>query len=134
MKVTREVILDLFPVYLSGEASPDTKTLVETYLAQDGELAAQLRSQWSEAAASIPLPADLEMRSLRRTRIVVNVRSGLMALAIWCTLLPFAFRVGKNGFHFLLFEYQPAYAVANLCVGIAGWIAWYILGRRLKLT
>ena len=47
MNVTREVILDLLPVYLSGEASPATRTLVEEYLKQDAELAQRIRLQWA---------------------------------------------------------------------------------------
>ena len=34
MNVTREVILDLLPVYVSGEASPATKALIEAILAE----------------------------------------------------------------------------------------------------
>jgi hypothetical protein len=43
MNVTREVILDLLPVYLAGEASPATRALIEEYMEQDPELAQRLR-------------------------------------------------------------------------------------------
>ena len=39
MNVTRNVIDDLLPAYLSGEASPDTVALVDEFLRQDPELA-----------------------------------------------------------------------------------------------
>src|SRR5207244_1916981 len=71
MNVTREVILDLLPVYLAGEASPATPPLVEEFLRQDEELARRIRQQWVEslaAAAPSALPPDLELRSLKRTR------------------------------------------------------------------
>ena len=45
MNVTREVILDLLPLYLAGEASPATRALVEEYLKQDSELAQRVREQ-----------------------------------------------------------------------------------------
>ncbi len=45
MNVTREVILDLLPVYLSGEASPATRALVEEFLQQDAQLAQRIRMQ-----------------------------------------------------------------------------------------
>ena len=32
MNIAREVILDLLPAYLSGEASPATRTLVEEHM------------------------------------------------------------------------------------------------------
>jgi len=43
MEVTREVIRDLWPGYVAGTISPGTRALIETYLAQDAELARALR-------------------------------------------------------------------------------------------
>ena len=43
MNVTKEVIIDLLPVYLAGEASLATRVLVEEFLAQDPELAQEVR-------------------------------------------------------------------------------------------
>ena len=71
MNVTREVILDLLPVYLAGEASPATRALIEEYMEQDKELAERIRVPWAESFAKITppaLPPSLELRSLRRTR------------------------------------------------------------------
>ena len=53
MNVTREVILDLLPVYLAGEASPATRAFVEEYLKQDPELAQRIRLQWAENFAKV---------------------------------------------------------------------------------
>ncbi len=39
MEITRDVILDLMPLVLAGEASNDTSRLVEQYLEQHPELA-----------------------------------------------------------------------------------------------
>ena len=39
MKITRNVILDLLPLYLEGDASPDTQALIEQFLDTDPELA-----------------------------------------------------------------------------------------------
>ena len=38
MRVTRDVIYDLLPAYFAGEASVDTRALVEDFLATDPEL------------------------------------------------------------------------------------------------
>lgn len=43
MTVTRDVVSDLWPLYASGEASADTRTLVEGFLAGDPAFAAALR-------------------------------------------------------------------------------------------
>ena len=77
MNVTREVILDLLPVYLSGEASPATRTLVEEYMKQDPELAQRIRLQSSDNLAKTApsaLPPDLEFQSFRRTRRLLGWR------------------------------------------------------------
>ena len=49
MNVTDNVIRDLLPVYLAGEASADTRTLVEEYLKEHPALAAEAKqgAAWS---------------------------------------------------------------------------------------
>ena len=89
MNVTREVILDLLPVYLSGEASPAKRTLVEEHMKQDTELAERIRLQWAENLAKgtpSALPPDLELRSLRRTRRLLRWQGGCSVLEY--SLLP----------------------------------------------
>ncbi len=39
MEISRNVILDLLPLYIADEASPETSALVEEYLETDPELA-----------------------------------------------------------------------------------------------
>ncbi len=45
MKVTREVITDLLPLYVSGDASEDTRALVGNFLQQDADLAQMVREK-----------------------------------------------------------------------------------------
>ena len=68
--VTRDVIEDLLPLYVTKEASRGTCTLVEAFLKQDPELARLA----SGMASSLPaertpklLGEDAELRSIRRT-------------------------------------------------------------------
>ena len=53
MAVTREVILDLLPLYLSDEASPDSEALVKEHLEADPELA-RLATQWKNRLPEPP--------------------------------------------------------------------------------
>ena len=64
MNVTKDVIQDLVIVYLSGEASADTRTLVEEYLAQNPEMAERVTAARSFAVPVTTPPADLERRAL----------------------------------------------------------------------
>ena len=39
MEISRNVILDLLPLYIADEASPETRQLIDQYLESDPELA-----------------------------------------------------------------------------------------------
>ncbi len=53
MKVTREVITDLLPAYLSKEASADTCVLIEEFFKQDPEFAALVKEKKTEGGKNI---------------------------------------------------------------------------------
>ena len=139
MNVTREVIVDLLPVYLSGEASPATRSLVEEYMKQDAELAQRVRLQWAEnfakLAPSAP-PPELELRSLRRTRGLLHLQKWLFGFGIGFLATTFSFRFSIENGHFhgphLLLLDDPLMFVSCLLPGLACWIAYFIIRRRLR--
>lgn len=82
MKTTRAVIVDLWPLYASGDASPDTVALVDEFLRDDPELAEQLRRE-PVIPAPVPfLPPDHETRALIRTRHRLRGLPWLLVLAL----------------------------------------------------
>lgn len=139
MNVTREVVLDLLPLYLAGEASPATRAVVEDYLKQDPELAKRIRLQWAESlekAVPSDLPPDLELRSLRRTRSLLGWQSWLLGFAIGLTVLGSGISVSFEGLRFrqlrfLLFDYPNELGFV-LALGIACWVAYFLVRRRLR--
>ena len=141
MNVTREVILDLFPVYLAGEASPATRALVEEYLKQDAELAQQLRAQYADnflAAVPSALPPELELRSLRRTRKLMALQRWLMGFAIGLTLLAGSFEFSFEGAqfkeaHFVMQDYPIQFGFF-LGAGLVFWLAYFLVRRRLRVN
>ena len=58
MKVTRDVILDLLPIYLADEASEDTRALVANYLEHDPQLM-QLALKAGESKIPNDIPITL---------------------------------------------------------------------------
>ncbi len=92
IKVTRDVISDLWPLYAAGEASADTKALVETFLADDPEFGRKLAARFDIPAAAVQLPPDQEACTLAQTleamrrgrwpRRVALIASVLTALAV----------------------------------------------------
>lgn len=140
MEVTRNVILDLLPVYLMGEASPDTRALVEDYLQRDPELAARVRANASDTlhrlgAAVPPLAPELELRSMVRTRRVLVWMRWLFALGcIFASLtlsFHFSYENGRVVDAGLLLARQPL--LLALCIAAAAgcWYAYFTLRRML---
>ena len=58
MNVTHDVIIDLLPLYFSGEASEDTKILINTYFEQNPEFAEQSKTS-SEQIINNDIPITL---------------------------------------------------------------------------
>ena len=61
MEITRDVILDLMPLYLADEVSEDTKRLVKEYLEKDPELRDIAKeSEELRLASDSPVPLTQE--------------------------------------------------------------------------
>ena len=81
MNVTREIVKDLLPLYVSGEASPDSRALVEAFLREDPQLARladALRAEELSPArgASVPSGAGRDAPALASASLAV-------ACALW---------------------------------------------------
>ena len=135
MSIPKEVILDLLPVYLAGEASPATRAWLEERLAEDPELAGRVRRQGTGTLPAVrpALPPDLELRALRRTRRTMAQLRWLFGLAMAFSAAPLAleFSFRPVRFRFLLLDY-PAQLAPFLAAGALCWIAYFALRRRLR--
>jgi anti-sigma factor RsiW len=82
MEITRNIIQDLLPLYLAGEASTDSLTLVETYLETDPELAkiAADMSQTDLSEIPVPLSKEAEMEAYKKANQLMVLRT--IALAV----------------------------------------------------
>src|SRR4051794_10635654 len=85
--VPRHVIVDLLPLYLAGELSPETRRVVEEYLQTDEALATQVREASAESLSSfadgrLAPPPDLELQSVRRTRTLLSWQRWLFGWAL----------------------------------------------------
>lgn len=98
MEITRNVILDLLPLYQAGEVSSDTRALVEQYLETDQELAnVAKRLEASETPKDVPAPVshDESMSVYRKARLRTLVfavsLAGIISALLIITLLVFFF-------------------------------------------
>jgi anti-sigma factor RsiW len=89
MEITREVVLDLLPLYITGEVSDDTKNIVEMYLAKDPSLAASVEHATASGLNEIPIPLSQEvmMENYKKANKMMVIRTLGLAVIIAGTLL-----------------------------------------------
>jgi len=84
-KITRNVILDLMPLYLAGEASQDTKELVEAYLESDKGLAEMAnKSTTFDLPKDVPVPLekDQALQLYIEAKRQMTIRIAIIGLTI----------------------------------------------------
>src|SRR5690242_17979728 len=96
MNITRDVVTDLLPIYFSGEASGDTKILVEDYFRQDADFERIARSaatplETLRTATPIAANPEKEKRDLESVRWSLRRRQWLFAGSLFLTLFPLSF-------------------------------------------
>lgn len=93
MEITRNVILDLLPLYSADEVSADTRALVEEYLETDPELAniaKRLETMGKPKDIPAPLSRDDQMEAYKKARrrqtlyaIILGVVLSILAITIF---------------------------------------------------
>jgi hypothetical protein len=133
MTVTRDVILDLLPLYFAGQASADTKQLVDEFLQTDPDFA-RMSSRFDtlvKARGGAP-EGDLgERRALQRARRLLRYRNNVIGLAIAYSLAPFMFAFRNGQIEWVMLHDKPGAAIAFGVTAIGCWIAAFVLGRRV---
>ena len=91
MKITREVVTDLLPIYFSGEASSGTKSLVEDYFRENPDFERMARSAGTpldtlRAAPPVKADSEKEKRDLESVRCGLDRRKWLFGLSLFLTL------------------------------------------------
>jgi hypothetical protein len=109
--VTRDVIADLWPLYVAGEASPDTRVLIEAFLRTDREFEQKLT----------------EVARERLPNLLVGPRP-LLQLALVFSCLAFGRLVSDTSF-----DVSPRTFIATAVVAACFWVAFLVRlfkGRR----
>jgi hypothetical protein len=87
VKVTRDVVSDLWPLCEAGEASSDTRALVDAFLAQDPSFAATLRGGLRLPTVEVSMSQATEAQALRRTRDLVHGRGWLRGVRLFALVM-----------------------------------------------
>jgi anti-sigma factor RsiW len=133
MKITQDVIKDLLTVYLAGEATPDTRALVEDWLRTDPELTRQVHQARNAGLPAVPAPQPtIEKRALDRTRRQWRWRAILLGTAVYVSTLPASVTFDGGGFRGLLIEDWLERAIV---IGVAAvlWISYWRVSRQLRV-
>lgn len=104
MTITRDVILDLLPLYLADEVSRDTRMLVEEYLKSDPKLAEiAKRPQAVDLSADVPVPLTEEdqMEAYKEAKRLLFWRTIVVAAILSLTIM------GVLAFTMLIFFMMP---------------------------
>ena len=123
MNVTREVINDLWPVYAAGEASTDTRALVEAFLQQDPEFARLLQGRGEEAQLRQDPPGlspDCEAQALRRTKRLLHGWDWLLFMAMIFSGFAFGRIVSDTSW-----DVSPVNFIVVASIAGAFWIAFF---------
>jgi hypothetical protein len=135
MNVTRDVIIDLWPLYESGEASEATRRLIEEYLERDAEFARLVKAPLQPllTSDSPPIRPEAELRTLRRTKRFVFLRDAFLWIAVFLSIAPFAVYDTSWGSGWLVRD-QPWLAGGLAFVALLAWGGYSWTKRRLRAT
>ena len=127
MSITRPVILDLWPAYVSGEASAETRALVEDYLRGDPEFARQLRNDPLAGVPPPPLPPEVETNAFARARRRMHGFPWLLNLAIMFSCFAFGRIVSDTSW-----DVSPRTFIIMAGIAVCFWIAFFVTLWRMR--
>jgi hypothetical protein len=130
MDVSTAIVSDLWPVYASGDASPDSRALVESFLAADPELARTLRESSGMAfgvTKAPALPPDHELKTLALTRQRLWGHLWLLQLALLFSCFAFGRIVSDTSW-----DVSPRNFIITASLAAAFWIAFFASLIRIR--
>jgi hypothetical protein len=133
-KITRAIITDLYPLYVAGEASGDTRQLVEEFLAKDPEFARLLTEGGRSSLAVYPppeLPADHELKTLAKVKRHLGGPVWALQLALIFSALAFGRIVSDTSF-----DVSPRKSIITAAIALCFWLVFFVKlyrGRRSVL-
>lgn len=129
--VTRDVISDIWPLYVSGDVSADTRRLVEEFLSGDPEFAQGQRGARRDPLEPYKVPAlhpDHEMKTLARIKRRLWGYPILLQLALVFSCSAFGRIVADTSW-----DVSPRNFIITAAIAGAFWVAFLVTlfrGRR----
>jgi hypothetical protein len=127
MTVTRPIIRDLWSAYTSGEASAETRALVDDFLRDDPEFARQLRDDPLATIQLPTLPPEVEMRSFARAKRRLGGYRWMLFTAMFFSASAFARIVSDTSF-----DVSPRRFIITAAIAVAFWILFFVTLWRMR--
>jgi hypothetical protein len=135
MQVTRDVIYDLLPAYAAGEASADTKRIVDDFLRDDVGLRTAVNDDAIELLRRpVLLDAGVGKRALDEMKRLIRRHTWFHALALVFTLVPFSIIIEGGVVQFLMLRDSPRIAAVYWLLAAICWGGYYATMRKLDVT
>jgi len=137
VRITKDVIADLIPLYVADEASADTRILVDEFCAAHPEMREILDVSRSGMLPPSPsLTADDQLRTLRRVRLFVAAQRWVFGLASFFTAMVLTTELSFENGHLvgarLLFSQSPLALGGLLLLAATLWIVYFRSKHRLR--
>ena len=142
MQVNRDIVIDLLPVYFSGEASDSTRALVEECFRQDPDLEriARSASKDVEVLRSAQVTQDewdkklaLELSRERARVRAESVHAVCAFAALMFTVASVAFQIRDHKLILLDWEKYPMVGLAFAIGGGISWLAFWLERTRFAI-
>lgn len=121
-KVTRDVNTDLWPLYRAGEASADTRALIEGFLQDNPEFARALHELARERLPRPEVPMfapDAEIRTLARIQQRIRGPGPLLMFAMIFSCFAFGALVADTSF-----DLSPRRFIITALIAVCFWAAF----------
>ena len=108
MKISDDIIKDLAPAYLSGEASNDTIVFVEEYLKQNPKLKSFFEINSHQNGPQLEeKELDMDLSLLKKTKNYLRLKSIVLAFAIFTFASSFAILGNANEIKMFMWRDYP---------------------------
>jgi hypothetical protein len=131
MNATQEVVTDLLPIYFAGDASKDTKALVEDYFREHPDFERIARSAGTlletlRATPPIAAGSEKEKRDLESVLWGLQRRKWLFGLSLFLTLRPLSFYFTNGNLVSLMVRDAPWEAALYWSMAALFWFLYFV--------
>lgn len=119
--LTRAVITDIWPLYISGDVSQDTRRFVEKFLSLYPDFASQLNQSGESLPTPPPLQPDHELKTLSRLKRRLAGPVWLLQLAIMFSCFAFGRIVADTSF-----DVSPRNFIITASIAAVFWVAFFV--------